>query len=278
MIDRVTVARLAGLFGLSFLWVTGVAFSGDEIDEDYHFEFSSVEALPGDEVVVTFTFTNDGETVQGIQGGVCHDDELATIEEEDLELIGDFDGSFVVVYAIGDEETEKGDGWIFATVCGTLSCPTIETGEYEVVEATYQVDEELDPEDDGLDILLEWCNVLANPAVETVVVVNGEAVTPSTTDGSIFIRRIDYIRGDCNDDGEVDLTDAIEIIEIYFGDLDPSPCESACDASGDLLPTVLDPLVILLYLFEDSLPPPEPFPDCGRSDDFDDCEGHTSCE
>lgn len=77
-----------------------------------------------------------------------------------------------------------------------------------------------------------------------------------------------FIRGDCNQDGEVcrSVSDMVREIEICFLGQAPQPtCPAACDANGDgqICGDVSDILYIANYCFTgEAGPPPAPFPDC----------------
>ena len=76
-----------------------------------------------------------------------------------------------------------------------------------------------------------------------------------------------FIRGDCNADGNINLADAISVI-LQIG---PGPsatevsCEQACDTNSDDSITVEDGLLLLQWLFLGGATPAPPFPECGAS-------------
>ncbi|MEM7168459.1 MAG: FG-GAP-like repeat-containing protein [Planctomycetota bacterium] len=65
----------------------------------------------------------------------------------------------------------------------------------------------------------------------------------------------DFVRGDCNDDGAVNLADAVRGLNHLFPIGTPTPlsCESACDANDDDVLNLADPVAVLNALF--SSPP-----------------------
>jgi hypothetical protein len=76
-----------------------------------------------------------------------------------------------------------------------------------------------------------------------------------------------FLRGDCNGDLDVNLTDAVFLLVYNFtGGAKPS-CLAACDANGDggIRGQLSDALYILNYSFRGGLAPPAPFPTCGPS-------------
>ena len=73
-----------------------------------------------------------------------------------------------------------------------------------------------------------------------------------------------FRRGDCNDDGTVDLSDGVCILGwLFAGDATPA-CVAATDANGDASTNLSDALYVLNYLFvKGGVAPVAPFPDCG---------------
>lgn len=67
-----------------------------------------------------------------------------------------------------------------------------------------------------------------------------------------------FLRGDCNLDGTVDLSDAIRTIAILFLGQERAGCDDACDSNDDGALDLSDPVRTLstLFLGADELPPP----------------------
>ena len=74
-----------------------------------------------------------------------------------------------------------------------------------------------------------------------------------------------FLRGDTNDDGSVDIADAIGLLGVLFTPgSNPLACEDAGDANDDGSVDVADAISILGFLFTPGTPPlPEPFPNPG---------------
>ncbi len=73
-----------------------------------------------------------------------------------------------------------------------------------------------------------------------------------------------FLRGDSNRDGVLDISDAIVLIEILYFGAPRGPCLSALDVDGSNGVDLVDPVWMILYLFEGGYSPAPPFPDCGR--------------
>jgi len=87
-----------------------------------------------------------------------------------------------------------------------------------------------------------------------------------------------FVRGDCNDDGKVDLADPIFNLNYLFGD-GRSFCMDAHDTNDDNVVNIADPIYNLNYLFNDGSPPPEPFSGnvCGIDPTSDGGEDELGC-
>jgi len=90
-----------------------------------------------------------------------------------------------------------------------------------------------------------------------------------------------FRRGDCNQDGMFDLSDAVATLTSLFGQAGPVPCEDACDSNDDGSLDIADPVATLTTLFNAGPLPPAPGsgPDCGEdpTDDGLGCENEPNC-
>ncbi len=88
-----------------------------------------------------------------------------------------------------------------------------------------------------------------------------------------------FIRGDVNDDGASDVSDAVATLLALFAGTGELHCVAAGDVNGDLAVDITDPVALLGFLFLDGEPPVQPFPDCGmdvRTHELP-CERSESC-
>lgn len=72
-----------------------------------------------------------------------------------------------------------------------------------------------------------------------------------------------FLRGDCNMDGALQITDVIYTLAALFSG-GPQPCPDACDANDDGSVQIADPVFITEYLFSSGPPPAAPFPNVGQ--------------
>lgn len=73
-----------------------------------------------------------------------------------------------------------------------------------------------------------------------------------------------FVRGDVNQDGGVDIGDAVATLGYSFGGTIPGNCLSALDTNDDSGIDISDAVSVLAYLFSAGGEPPAPFPSCGE--------------
>ncbi len=79
-----------------------------------------------------------------------------------------------------------------------------------------------------------------------------------------------FLRGECNDDARVNISDSIFALEFLFDERAEEPdCVAACDANDDGEWNISDAVYLLQHLFAGGPEPPPPFPDCGSDLDPD---------
>ena len=87
------------------------------------------------------------------------------------------------------------------------------------------------------------------------------------------------VRGDCNQDGSHDISDAVCVLRVLFiGDM-PADCLQSLDVDDDGEVQITDSVVILNFLFQGGAPIAQPFPDCGHDNTSDglSCELFPRC-
>ena len=91
-----------------------------------------------------------------------------------------------------------------------------------------------------------------------------------------------FRRGDADDNGVVQLTDAIRILAFLFQGGPPPTCDDAADGDDNGVVQLTDAIRILAFLFQGGPEPPAPGStgDCGPdpTDDELGCESYTNCE
>ena len=89
-----------------------------------------------------------------------------------------------------------------------------------------------------------------------------------------------FLRGDANDNGIVNIADAVTVLSYLFGDGARPECKDAYDANDDGTLNLADAIAILSHLFAHAGSLPPPFDACGQdpSNDNLDCQKYESCE
>jgi hypothetical protein len=73
-----------------------------------------------------------------------------------------------------------------------------------------------------------------------------------------------FVRGRVNSDDEVDISDAIALLEFLFSGRDGPEVPEAADVNGDGVADISDPIYLLEFLFQGGPEPPPPFPEPGE--------------
>ena len=89
------------------------------------------------------------------------------------------------------------------------------------------------------------------------------------------LRAQDFIRGDADASGEVDLADSMFTLDCVFAGAECPSCEDAADANDDGEMGVSDAVYGLLFLFAGGAAPPAQYPECG-SDPTSSSSAHAS--
>ncbi|MGE3164365.1 MAG: DUF6765 family protein [Planctomycetota bacterium] len=114
---------------------------------------------------------------------------------------------------------------------------------------------------------LAWTG-LGSPLVENEVVTGAGQTELSLVlvDGAVTLEPDleFFLRGDCGGNGQVNIADAIAILDFLFPPPSPPPaCLAACDVTADNSVNIADAIYLLAYLFNGGSPPDQPFPGCG---------------
>ena len=138
----------------------------------------------------------------------------------------------------------------------------------------------------GQSTALDFSDDLGDPPVRNTVVVGGFSTDVRFDAGSVTfspIIQVPFIRGDCNQTGDIDISDPIFLLqELFQGN--SFDCPPACNFNGvedaGVLLGVADAIYLFDYLFSGGPAPSAPFPDCGPATqefEFDLCESFSPC-
>ncbi|MEC8896373.1 MAG: alpha-amylase family glycosyl hydrolase [Planctomycetota bacterium] len=81
-----------------------------------------------------------------------------------------------------------------------------------------------------------------------------------------------FLRGDCNGDEKLDISDAARHIGLLFQGGVSTDCPAACDTNGDSAGDISDAIYTLNFLFLGRAAPPAPWPECGPVQATLDCD------
>ena len=81
--------------------------------------------------------------------------------------------------------------------------------------------------------------------------------------GALGLSLASFRRGDCNDDGTVNLSDAACALDWLFAGAREPGCVAALNTNGDADVNIADPVALLNFLFGGGPIITDPFPDCG---------------
>ena len=260
---------------LATVWVAVVAFTSPTVAQEYVLSFSEESGAPGDSVGVTAIMdTTDGDPLSGFQFGVCHDTTILTLDEIVPLDTADFDTTFCA-------RTPQDGGWTCGYLMNVITGAMVEPDLYNLIRGDYTIDEDAE-ENTTTDI--EYCGTLGSPMVSVALISGGSDLTPDQEIGTVsIVGATPFLRGDCNDSGDVLLTDAIVMISALFEGGSTVDCDAACDANADGMFSMTDALFTLEFIFTEGPEPAAPFglvDGCGVFDGQtpEDCVSHTACE
>jgi len=126
---------------------------------------------------------------------------------------------------------------------------------------------------------LSFTTSLGNPPVPTVLVQGLVEIVPETTNGSVLVLDPEFLRGDVNGDGQRSLIDGITFLYRFALILPEGPCHDADDFDDNGSLDLSDAIAIFGYLFINGSPPPAPFETCGPDTTPDglNCTSHSHC-
>jgi len=179
--------------------------------------------------------------------------ELTFVSQTDLSVTGMFTPEIVAIVdeATGAVDPDNVD--IYWSIRGAAVAP--------LVPGLAMVSFRLDGCEDAIATAqLEGDSSVADGQDVEFTTVNGD--DPILLEGTITMRR--FVRGECNNDGQVNLADALCSLNwLFFGGR--TTCVAALNSNGDTRVNIADPVSLLSYLFSGGDAPGAPFPACAAS-------------
>ncbi len=261
-------------------------FLGAQSQANQNFTFTVTDASggQGSQRDLHVLFDNEkSDYVAGWALGVCHDPNLLTINTvrngRDLQAFNDGAGPDIAFYNVYPEPP-LGPGWNAGIVISTLALEFLQPGiDYDIHVAKYTLVG--NPGEKGMNTLVCPCHEQIGSPPMPLFVVDRDWSVPAAADcGRVDIlppSLIFFRRGDCNNDGRVDIADGIWILQQIFLGGPASLCDDACDPNVDGKIDVADAIYVFGYTLAQGPPPASPFPDCGQREDQI-CDDYASCE
>jgi hypothetical protein len=72
-----------------------------------------------------------------------------------------------------------------------------------------------------------------------------------------------FVRGNIHGQGDIDISDAVSVLNYLFLGSEAPPCLNAADGDGSGSIVLTDAIYLLDFLFLGGPAPPSPYPDCG---------------
>lgn len=263
-----------GALSLLSLGFVSTAAAQGNTNPDYTLTVGYGVSTQGGLISIPVTLDNSGNDIQGWSFGVCSDAAQIAIDS-----IGS--GSTTETVKFGNPpdfeqiNLEPG-GWTMGVVICFTACAILPQGNgYELAVADYSPLASV-----GTTIEICPCSTLGSPAINTVMVVNGQSIPPVQNCGGVLVDDLEaFVRADTNADGFLDLSDGIWLLNYLFQGGPLIPCLAANDANGDGGVDTADAIYIVLFYFAGGSAPPAPFPTCGLmpNQSLLDCESFPLC-
>lgn len=220
----------------------------------------TVTGLLGGSVATDVTLTN-ADPVAGVQLSIAYDDSLVT--PSGAVLTGAASGACFFDVQPGSPAGELAIGLVMdfgdPVPCGQ---PPIPAGSGPIVSISWDINP-LAPTPSSSP--LSFVDGLGSPPVDNLLVFQGGGTeTPNLVDGAINIVNFNpFIRGECNNDGIINIADGIYLLQALFLSGPPPVCDDACDFNDDGLLDSTDAIQVFNYQFLDGPAPLAPFPAAG---------------
>lgn len=121
------------------------------------------------------------------------------------------------------------------------------------------------PDNPALRHLWEFEAVSAVTAIRVVVPQTGIGGGTNMDEIEVYGGSPELIRGNCNSDDKIDISDAVCILKFLFStSVVAGGCKAALNVNGDATVDISDPVALLNFLFVGGASAPAPpFPECG---------------
>lgn len=215
------------------------------------------------QLLADISIDNNGGDMQGFNIDVCHDSTLLTPDAilcgPPLQALNGGTGPGLILPYISSE------GIVYGVAFSAFGASeTLPIGFYpQMFQVRYDLNAVQAIESELCFCNIPPCSTGSCSVALTVIVVGGQSYPPALDCFAIFDD--DYLRGDSNGDGNINIADPIFALAYLFNLGTSPPCMEAADANGDLGVDLGDALYLLNYINGMGPAPPAPFPDCGSN-------------
>lgn len=255
-----------------YVMVTLVAIlsiSGITLAEDLMW-IEDTTAIPGSQAELIVNLDNDYH-IQGFQCAISWDSNVFSHVDEnttglDIEiLMSPFNVEFFT--STHNDQLEPGIGWAACAAIFDFSPPfggqMMAPGNGNSI-VRFQLSVVADNALVGSCSEITPVNGLGQPVIHNVLTIDGISTLPNLQAGTVcFVNAQSFLRGDANDDGVLNLADAIFMINYFFADGFGPTCNSAADPNGDFAVDIGDVIYLINHQFLDGAQPVSPWPGCG---------------
>jgi hypothetical protein len=221
------------------------------------------------------------------------------VVDDNLELVPttihtDADGGFAV---INTAEVEPGTYWVYCSVTdGGSTSGSWSAGILELVTVPEECIEFGSPDDCNDNSVLDACEIdlgfltdcNVNGIPDGCEIDSGAASDLDENGVPDDCQLVPFFRGDANDDGSLDVSDAVTVIGVLFRGNSTFNCLEAADVNNDSEIDITDIVYSLEFLFRAGVAPPSPGPpfnevgcgfdsDAPNSEDFIGCDEYSGC-
>lgn len=248
-----------------------ITLTAGSADAQNILEVEPASTTPGGPATVRLLLTHD-TNVQGFQTAMTWDNAVLTLDTIDttgldVESILGGPGGIEFYTTTNNPAIAPGLGWGAAAAIFDFSPPfdgqVLPPGNQQSL-VSYRFTTANDPGLIGTSTTLNLENGLGSPPIFNVITVAGSSVLPDRIGGELDFVSLPLLkRGDANGTGNVDISDAIFLIQYLFNSSTAPSCLEAADVNDDGFNDVSDAVFLINYQFLDGSAPPSPFPSCG---------------
>jgi hypothetical protein len=262
-VARIEVATPAGQFARASVWY---AIVSNEVapasDSDSGVQFWSLSiACSGDAVIV-------GATTSGTAGA----------EAPDGVRVDGFEHTQIVDPSVIHPSSGEPQGWgvvsaVLTSTSGPMTLAPRGTATVLRIDIEATSSQGLEPLHAQL-VCHDGLTGAGQPVSNMVVVDSASQIFCSCQRTEVIFvpaNKSSFVRGDANGDAEVDLSDAIFVLDWLFNGAREPSCREAVDIDSSEFHDVSDVISILGWLFLGGTPPTPPFPHCGPGPETSSC-------